>query len=221
MAASVVDPGSVYGLVVSRGPVRAAKGIISQSLILATGDVTCGDRMDSSVVICEGDVKVGKHVSKCLIIARGNITIREYADRSTLIAQGSVTIAKPPEPVSAVPFADPERELRRREEWRERTVVEEKAVRPLGYITYFELSTVGVEVKAVDKVVAVAAVADGKAFAAAGVKAGDVITAVNGQKPESAEALRRLLRDALAVGDATVTLKRGDKTVTVKLALPE
>jgi hypothetical protein len=33
--------------------------------------------------------------------------------------------------------------------------------------------------------------------------------------------LRRLLRDALAIGDATVTLKRGDKTETVKVTLPE
>jgi S1-C subfamily serine protease len=67
----------------------------------------------------------------------------------------------------------------------------------------------------------VTAVAEGKPFAKAGVKAGDVITDVNGKKPESAEALRRLLRDALAVGDATVTLRRGDKTETVKVTLPE
>lgn len=53
------------------------------------------------------------------------------------------------------------------------------------------------------------------------MKVGDVITAVNGTKPESAEALRRLLRDALAVGDATVTVRRGDKTETLTVALPD
>lgn len=44
---------------------------------------------------------------------------------------------------------------------------------------------------------------------------------MNGQKPDSPEALRRLLRDALAIGDATVKLQRGEKTETVKVSLPE
>jgi S1-C subfamily serine protease len=50
---------------------------------------------------------------------------------------------------------------------------------------------------------------------------GDIIAEVNGKKPEAAESLRRLLRDALAVGDATVKLNRGGKSVTVKVSLPE
>ena len=53
------------------------------------------------------------------------------------------------------------------------------------------------------------------------MKVGDVVAAVNGTKPDSAESLRRLLRDALALGDATVTLKRGDTTETVKVSLPD
>ncbi len=54
-----------------------------------------------------------------------------------------------------------------------------------------------------------------------GVKAGDVVTEVNGKKPDSPESLRRLLRAALAIGVATVKLQRGDKTETVKVTLPE
>ena len=100
-------------------------------------------------------------------------------------------------------------------------VVQQSVPDAFGYVTFFELSTVGLEVKAADKVVTVATVADGKAVAKAGVRAGDVIAEVNGKKPDSAESLRRLLRDALALGDATLTLKRGDKIVTVKVALPE
>src|SRR5262249_35184595 len=119
------------------------------------------------------------------------------------------------------PRANPLLEERRKYKWVERVEVQEKVPRPLGYVTFFELSTVGVEVKEADGVVKVTAVEEGKPFAKARVKAGDVITAVNGKKPESAESLRRLLRDALAVGDATVTLRRGDKTETVTVALPE
>ena len=79
----------------------------------------------------------------------------------------------------------------------------------------------GLEVTDTEKVVRVKAVADGKAFAAAGAKVGDVVEGVNGKKPDSAESLRRLLRDALAVGDATVTVRRGDATHTLKVTLPE
>ena len=57
----------------------------------------------------------------------------------------------------------------------------------------------------------VTTIADGKPFADAGVKMGDIISEVNGKKPDSAESLRRLLRDALAIGDATVQLQRGEQ----------
>jgi hypothetical protein len=48
-----------------------------------------------------------------------------------------------------------------------------------------------------------------------------VVDGVNGSKPDSAESLRRLLRDALAVGDATVTVRRGDKVEKLRVVLPE
>jgi S1-C subfamily serine protease len=102
-----------------------------------------------------------------------------------------------------------------------RVEIKEKESNPLNFITFFELRRVGLEVKAADGAVRVSAVAAGKACEKAGVKAGDTILEVNGKKPADAEALRRLLRDALAVGDAAVKLQRGNDTLTVKLALPE
>jgi S1-C subfamily serine protease len=206
-SAGISGPDPLYALGVSRGPV-SVRGIIG-SLVLATGDVTSGDDVSESVVICDGDVHVKGNVGRSLIIARGSISIKGTTETNTLIAGGTVTIGKPREPTNP------------RAEMSSRDIIEEKAKKPLGYITFFELSTVGVEVKVADKAVTVAAIADGKTFAAAGVRVGDIVTAVNGQKPDSAESLRRLLRDALALGDATLTLNRGDKTQTVKVALPE
>lgn len=194
-------------LVVARGPVGMA--ISNHSLILATGDITCGDDINNSVVICDGDVLVAGHVQTSLIIARGKIKIGASANASNLIAGATVTIAKPREPGGA------------EFEKVAKIVIDEHALKPLGYVTFFELSAVGVEAKLADAAVTVTAVADGKPFAKAGVKVGDIITDVNSKKPESAESLRRLLRDALAVGDATITLRRGEKTETVKVALPE
>lgn len=102
-----------------------------------------------------------------------------------------------------------------------RVEVWEKESNPLGFITFFELRRIGLEVKTAKGAVKGAAVKAGLPSETAGLKVGDTILDVNGKKPADAESLRRLLRDALAIGDATGKLQRGDKTVTVKLSLPE
>ena len=215
LAAGVDEPQSIQGLIVSRGTVRVHKDL-DNSLVLATGDVIVGGSMSASAIICDGNVLVDYGIRRCFIIARGTITVEGTADTCYLIAGRTVTITKPPKPVEKVANPVLQKELDS-----QRVEIEEHCSRPLGFITFFELSTVGVEAKAVDKAVQVTAVADGKPFAAAGVKVGDVVIEVNGKKPDSPESLRRLLRDALAIGDTTVKLQRGDKTETVKVSLPE
>ena len=148
---------------------------------------------------------------------------------STLIAGGTVMESPPLERRAPVPQPLPagltpkdiQIRLERQAINRKHCDIRENESRPFGFVTFFELSAVGVEVKVADKVVTVAKVAGDGAFAQAGMKVGDVVAGVNGKKPDSAESLRRLLRDALALGDATITLKRGDTTETVKVALPE
>ncbi|MCI0705316.1 MAG: PDZ domain-containing protein [Planctomycetia bacterium] len=205
-AAGVACPRGITGVIVSRGDVSAKTGI-GMSLILANGNVTTGNDISSSIVICDGDVLVPGNVLTSLIIARGNIKIGGCGTQNTLLAGGSITIAKPP-PFVPVPKST-------------ENIVKENEPNALGFITFFELSRIGLEVKAADDAVKVAAIADGKPAEKAGVKVGDTILEVNGKKPLDAESLRRLLRDALAVADATVKLKRGDKTEMVKVALPE
>ena len=156
------------------------------------------------MIVCDGDVTLTEgHITDPLIVARGNITAQS-AVTTVLMAGGKVTLGKP------------------RERWlKVGATSSRRSSRIRSAITFFELSTVGVEAKVIDKAVQVTAVTDGKPFAKAGVKVGDIILEVNGKKPDSPESLRRLLRDALAIGDATVKLQRGDKTETVKVSLPE
>ena len=136
-----------------------------------------------------------------------------------LIAGGKVTLGK-------------ERVTKRQAEGGHYNVVVEGEPKTLGLnvggepnmlgLTFFELlDTLGVMVKAERGTVTVSNYKLRGAFAEAGVEIGDIILEVNGKKPDSPESLRRLLRDALAIGDATVKLQRGDKTETVKVALPE
>lgn len=245
-AAGVNESEPLTGLVVSRGPVRT-KRVIDQALVLATGEIDA-ERVMESVIICDGDVRVRGGVSKSLIVARGNILLKgithtstmnpdgsrrvvrrgdpdiTWAGASTLVAGGTVR-AKIPGPPVLIPGSDPDSQARNKFARADfaaiRVEVREKQVNPLGYITFFELRQIGLEVKAADGGVRVVKVTAGTAAERAGLKAGDAILEVGGKKPSGAESLRRLLRDALAVGDATLKLKRGNETITAKLSLPE
>ncbi|HUR55900.1 MAG TPA: PDZ domain-containing protein [Gemmataceae bacterium] len=163
--------------------------------------------LDVSVVVCDGNVDVVGRAYRSIVVARGDITV-DNAANSTLIAGGRVTIREvPPPPRRGMPIQP--------------VLVKEGDRNPLGFVQFFELSRVGLEVTDADKVVRIKSVADGKTFAASGAKVGDLVEGVNGAKPESAESLRRLLRDALAVGDATVTVRRGNAVHTLRVVLPE
>jgi hypothetical protein len=204
-AAGVVAPtGITNNLIVSRGSVQTDK-CIHQSVVLANGDVRSVGGLCCVVVVCDGDVSVtDSGVTQSLIVARGNISIPGSASWSTLIAGGRVILGEQP---NKRPARDP--------------VVTENEPNALGYVTFFELSRVGLSATAVAGDVRVAAVAPGSACAAAGLRAGDVVLEVGGHRATDVEGVRRLLRDALALGTAPVKLKRGADTLTVTVALPE
>jgi hypothetical protein len=203
-APGVVDPGGIAScLILSRGGVQAGTGIAA-SVVFANGDVTARTIMQSVIIVCDGDVTVAeRQIGRSVIVARGNITA-PAAGTVTLMAGGKVTLEHKPVNRGGGPPS----------------LIMEKQSKMLG-VTFFELATVGLEVKAAEKVVGVANVAARSAAQKAGLKAGDAILEVGGKKPDSAESLRRLLRDALAVGDATVKVRRGRDTLSVKMSLPE
>jgi hypothetical protein len=205
IAPEVKSPGVILNcVIVSRGDVSAGSSI-SGSGVFANGHVKSKGEILRCLIISDGDVVAALTIRDTMIIARGNIEFGHARD-ATLIAGGKV-IPPPHYPAGA------EKSLN--------VNIQENVTKPLGFITFFELSTVGVEVTVADKAVKVAAIEKGKPFDHAGVWVGDIIAEVNGKKPNSAESLRRLLRDALAIDDATVKLQRRDKTETVKVSLPE
>jgi len=200
-APGVVDPTGIANcLILSRGSVQSGFGIQS-SVVFANGDMTARTIVWDAVIACDGDVTVGEHIHKCVIVARGNITAKRGLSNVVLMAGGKVT-------------------LENKKTIKGEHLILENKPNTLG-VVFFELSTVGVEVKVVEKSVEVSGVTAWKPCGKAGLKAGDVILEVSGKKPTDAESLRRLLRDALALGDASVKLKRGNDTLTVKVSLPE
>jgi hypothetical protein len=207
-APAVAEPKAIGGsLVVSRGSVSASSAI-AKSVVLANGDISARTITYDSILVCDGNVTITEgEISRCVVVARGNISAAEGADTSVLMAGGKVRLGK-------------ERVTKRQAESGHYNVIVEGEPNTLG-LAFFELATVGVVVKLEGGEVTVANFKVQSAFAAAGVEIGDVITAVNGKKPDSAESLRRLLRDALALGDAAVVVRRGDATETLKVSLPE
>jgi hypothetical protein len=207
-AGGVEIPGGINNsLIVSRGGAKT-RTAIQHSVVFANGDVTAMTALNSVVIVCDGNVNLtDRFANNALIVARGDITLGGGATASVLLAGGKVTGAG------------------NRKSRLTYNVIKENTTEMLG-IKFFELSALGLKVKVIDKNLELAAISSDKrffraGFHEAGVKEGDVFVDVNGKKPDSVESLRRLLRDALAIGDATVKLKRGDKTMTVKVTLPE
>ncbi|MFO0798187.1 MAG: PDZ domain-containing protein [Gemmataceae bacterium] len=192
--------GVVNSIFVSRGEFETLSGI-QESLVYATGDVSAVTVMSSCIVVCDGDVTVAaRSISRSVVVARGNITIQGWPYKSYLAAGGKVTRGMRPNV-------------------NDRSEVVEDAKGALG-VTFFELTDVGVSVRPAAGSVAVEIVAADGAFARAGVRTGDVILTVNGRRPESAESLRRLLRDAFGPGDAAVRIRRGAEIIAVTVCFP-
>ncbi len=201
--------GITSSIVVSRGNVKS-RTVIQETVVFANGDVACGG-VSRCIIVCDGDVtietenpKARSYITMSFVVARGNITVRDSTTFATLIAGGKVTIR------AQTKFGEMGGE----------PTITENEPNPLGFITFFELHRIGIEAKAADKVVALTAVKAGSAAAKAGLKVGDVVVAVGAKKPTDPESLRRALRDALALGDAALTVTRDGKPVPVKLALP-
>jgi hypothetical protein len=197
---------------VSRGPVRV-DAALNQSVVLANGDVSIGVRPPypgicaGSIVVADGNVEVGGKVIGALIVARGDILIHHFTEFSRLVAGGRVTVKNqidiPKDQVARV------------------GQIEEHQPNPFGFVTWFELSQVGVEAAKGDGGVAVKALAAGKPFAAAGVRAGDLVTKVGEHPVATPEEFRRRVRDGHAVAaEATLAVRRDGQPLTVRVALP-
>jgi hypothetical protein len=132
------------------------------------------------VIVCDGDVKCS-NANRSLIIARGDVQFSGSVINCHVIAGGSVRFLPAPE-----------------YQQRRDNQVTEQEPNPLGFIKWFDPASVGVTVEAAPGGVRVKAAA--KSFAAAGLRAGDLLTALDGEAVKSPDDFRLLLRAKLADG---------------------
>jgi hypothetical protein len=192
---------SLFGLLVSSGGTRVHSAY--QSIILAGGSVEV-EAMSGPILVCAGDVKC-YDASGCLIIARGDVRISGCANDCRIITSGSVHFL----PNKVLPA-----EIRRRN-----VVIEEHQPNPLGFVKWFDPARVGVSVEAATGGVRVKKADAGKSFAAAGLRAGDLLTAIDGEALKSPDEFRLLLRAKLADGGKmALTVRRAgqDRKIPVR-----
>ncbi|HKB42022.1 MAG TPA: PDZ domain-containing protein, partial [Gemmataceae bacterium] len=93
---------------------------------------------------------------------------------------------------------------------------------PLGFVRFFDPSSVGINVEKTDSGVKVKDAPKEKPFGAAGLLSGDFIVALDGKEPKDPETFRRLLRPrAVNNEEMLFCIRRGNETLEIKVRVPE
>jgi hypothetical protein len=187
----VKDPMINSGALVARGRVTGTGWI--GAVLFANGNVTLTGGIDC-LIVCDGDVTLTGCI-RCVAVASGSIKDGGSID-CLLAARGPVQSA------GSI-----------------RTMSKEKQKVPLQTVKFFEPAQLGAEVALADGKVRVRKVKAGTPLAKAGLRAGDIVTALGETKVESVEAFRRTLRRKLAEGRTVVKVRRGDRMVELPARL--
>jgi hypothetical protein len=198
---------STRDLFVAAGPLRSGTDNLTHHCYLTTCVVLSGgsvavENASGSLVVCDGDFTAST-ISKCLIVARGDVRVVHARD-CRIIASGSVQFGT--------------------STGNKNTDVKEKQANPLGFVKWFDPASVGVVVEKAEGGVKVKQADEGKPFARAGLRAGDLVVSADAKTIDSPETFRRLLRARVVMGDEmTLEVRRDGKPVklTVDLSPPE
>lgn len=211
-------PTVTTGVYFSRGqlPLGTDQASFSGSFIVNLAPVTL-DNVTASIILCNDNVEVSTS-GGCVIVTDGSFTSK-YGGGDIVISRGDIHIKNMVVGDDALAngvyhtggrmICEAIRHKGQNREKHHNDVCEEER-RPLGFVRFFELLDVGLDVVEADAVVSVQKVHANTPPATAGLHAGDVILAVNGEKVTSIEELRREVRRGFARGAATLSMRRGD-----------
>jgi hypothetical protein len=150
------------------------------------------------LIVCDGDVTANGYVRDSLIIARGDVHCTDPVINSRIITSGSVHLERGGKLLD--------------------TKVKEKERNPLGFVTFFDPAKIGISVEKADGGLRVQEAAKDKPFTRAGVRAGDLVVALDGAAVTDPEVFRRLLRAKVASeGELAVKLRRGEQTLELRV----
>jgi hypothetical protein len=196
--AEALSAGRMYrvSLFATSGPAKPL--LLIESVVFAGDSVTVTDA-SRSLIVCDGDFTETGHVHDSLIIARGDVHCFNEIKNSRIITGGTV-------------------HLERKSAELLNTKVKEKEARPLGFVTFFDPAQLGIKVEKADGGLRVKEAAREKPFARAGLRAGDLVIALDSTPVTDPEVFRRLLRAKVAVeGELAVKLRRGEQTLELRV----
>ncbi len=186
-----------FGLLVSSRDTRVF--FSNHSIILAGGPVEVFT-MTGPILVCDGEVNC-HDINGSLLLARGDVRIAGSANDCRIITAGSVQFL-------------PNKVLDGKVPRRENVEIREHEPNPLGFVRWFDPGRVGVTVEPAAGGVRVKAA--GKSFAAAGLRAGDLLTAIDGEAVKSPDDFRLLLRARLSDGGKmALAVRRAGKELTI------
>ncbi len=210
----VVEGSEKAALVACVGSLRM--GASNVSVIYATGPVEL-DGVSTSLLVCDGDLKL-RTIGNSLVLVRGDVYCGDSISNSLVIMTGRLHLRK----------YTLEGRLGDKVLWRKPASAEvrkdakvcERQADLLGLVKFFETAQAGIEIEAAKGGVHVKAVDATKPFTKAGLRAGDVITAVDGQASPDPEVFRRQLRSALAREGFMIQVTRGDERRQIRIPAP-
>jgi hypothetical protein len=203
--------GIYRGIIAASEDIQVTSAI--NSVIIAGGDVRKVERLMNCIVICDGDLELlnASQVSG-IVFVRGKVTCKEGRIRNCLVRSG-YTLRLPGGPMP-----------------NEKTIdVRDGTPDPLAFVKFFELTDVGLATEDVPPLaksdttsVRLKDVRKDSPFAS-GLRAGDMVIAIDEKKTPTTEVFRRVLRRTLAEGGPiiTFTVRRAGKTLDVPLPVKD
>ena len=177
------------------GDVRGYKSLVGTSIVVSNGSAVFDDWSGQSIIICDGDLECAR-MGASVAICRGEIKCKVEPFDCFLCSGGRVDCP--------------------RTEWvAKKCTIKEKDRFPLNFVRFFETTDAGIGVALAEDGVKIVKLAEGQPPAKAGLKVGDVITALDGKPASNPEVFRRLLRRGTVADETKFTVKRNGKEITI------
>jgi hypothetical protein len=242
-----VQAGVNKSLIVASG--RASLYRTYDSIVLCGGPVVVAGGTERLVIVCDGDLTVRGSIRQSILVARGevrfleaavkrvrrgeehyietkkynlapDVRLDEAAVRNVVLAGGDVHVAaKGVICHSTVRTAGAIRLGKGAREWENE--LKERVADALAPVRFFTPKDAGLTVEPSRFGLRVSAVDRTKPFAQAGLRADDLVLALDGQPARTPDGFRRLLRRRVAEGGvAVLQVRRDGKTFDLRVPMP-
>lgn len=191
---------------------------LTASFILCGGTVTIREG-GSSLIVCGHHCNITKNIADCVVITRGNLRITEVVANCYVLAGGDVEIVEGP--VNNCTIRAVGKVTLEKNRVAVNSDIRANDPKALDGIRFFELSDLGLAVKAGKNELLVTRVQKDSPLAHAGLRGQDILTHVGTRQPTDLESLRQAFRRAYVQRDAVLRVLRDGQPVQFAVRFPD